>query len=151
MGVREEKVKEAFNDLDKNGNGVMSAEELRGFIANFGKNLTDSEVEEMIHAADINGDSQMQFEEFVRKMPSLLGAINNPGRKSTLLTNRDYSTASSEVPADGELTEEPRLGSTGGSGLGALVRARVQAQVRARARTRFAAVLARVHARMAGV
>merc|ERR1712232_1091823 len=69
--AREEKIKEAFTHFDKDGNGVMSVAELRDMMADLGKMLTDKEVDKMIHAVDINGDRQIQYEEFVRSMPSL--------------------------------------------------------------------------------
>lgn len=107
--AREEKVKEAFNHFDQDGDGVMSAAELRNMMADLGKTLTDKEVDKMIHAVDINGDSQIQYEEFVRHMPSLLGDF--PGSVSELglfynSTLTPTGDMGSEGPVDGDVTKE---------------------------------------------
>ncbi|XP_078659449.1 calmodulin-alpha-like isoform X2 [Branchiostoma floridae x Branchiostoma belcheri] len=60
----EAELKEAFRVFDKDGNGFISSEELRHVMTNLGEKLTDEEVEEMIDAADINGDGQIDYEEF---------------------------------------------------------------------------------------
>ena len=93
----EEELKEAFRVFDKDGNGFISAAELRhsmprrmlqppaslfGVIrdsracpptpatvmTNLGEKLTDEEVDEMIREADIDGDGQINYEEFVKVM-----------------------------------------------------------------------------------
>ena len=52
----------------KDGNGFISVAELRYVMANLGEKLTDDEVEEMIRDADIDGDGQVNYEEFVKYM-----------------------------------------------------------------------------------
>ena len=108
----EEELKEAFRVFDKDGNGFISAAELRHMCApprprvprlaspqiflgraaalrslrcswltraparhpsarsmtNLGEKLTDEEVDEMIREADIDGDGQINYEEFVKVM-----------------------------------------------------------------------------------
>merc|ERR1712093_385429 len=49
----EEEIKEAFKVFDKDGNGFISAAE---------------EVDEMIREADIDGDGQINYDEFVKMM-----------------------------------------------------------------------------------
>merc|ERR1712008_353311 len=44
----EEELKEAFRVFDKDGNGFISAAELRHIMTNLGEKLTDEEVDEMI-------------------------------------------------------------------------------------------------------
>ena len=46
----------------QDGNGFISAAELRHVIANFGEKLTDEEVDQMIREADIDGDGQVNYE-----------------------------------------------------------------------------------------
>ena len=62
----EEEIREAFRVFDKDGNGYISAAELRHVMTNLGEKLTDEEVDEMIREADIDGDGQVNYEEFVQ-------------------------------------------------------------------------------------
>ncbi|XP_035669404.1 calmodulin-A isoform X2 [Branchiostoma floridae] len=64
----EEEIREAFRVFDKDGNGFISAAELRHVMTNLGEKLTDEEVDEMIREADIDGDGQVNYEEFVIMM-----------------------------------------------------------------------------------
>ena len=56
--------------LSSDGNGFISAAELRHIMTNLGEKLTDEEVDEMIREADIDGDGQINYEEFVKMMMS---------------------------------------------------------------------------------
>ncbi|URE21501.1 hypothetical protein MUK42_10586 [Musa troglodytarum] len=88
----EEELKEAFKVFDKDQNGYISASEvasqdasvspsarppdlflfllaqLRNVMMNLGEKLTDEEVDQMIREADLDGDGQVNYEEFVRMM-----------------------------------------------------------------------------------
>ncbi|KAJ9505262.1 hypothetical protein QJQ45_027904 [Haematococcus lacustris] len=68
----EDELREAFKVFDKDGNGFISAVEqcmqLRHVMTNLGERLTDEEVEEMIREADVDGDGQVNYEEFVNMM-----------------------------------------------------------------------------------
>merc|ERR1719191_329189 len=66
----EEEVRKAFRVFDKDGNGFISAAELRHIMTNLGEKLTDEEVDEMLREADIDGDGQINYEEFVKMMMS---------------------------------------------------------------------------------
>jgi len=86
----EEEIKEAFKVFDKvwqfccgarrnaqsllknrkDGNGYISAAELRHVMTNLGEKLSDEEVDEMIREADVDGDGQINYEEFVKMMVS---------------------------------------------------------------------------------
>ncbi|XP_027630514.1 calmodulin-like [Tupaia chinensis] len=61
-----EEIREAFRVFDKDGNGCISAAELRHVMTNLGEKLTDDD--EMIREADIDGDGQVNYEEFVEMM-----------------------------------------------------------------------------------
>uniref|UniRef100_A0A2K6QHQ0 EF-hand domain-containing protein n=1 Tax=Rhinopithecus roxellana TaxID=61622 RepID=A0A2K6QHQ0_RHIRO len=61
----EEEIREAFS---KDGNGSVSAAELRHVMTNLGEKLTDEEVDETIREADTDGDGQVNYEEFVQMM-----------------------------------------------------------------------------------
>ena len=58
----DEEIKEAFRVFDKDGNGFISAAELRHVMTNLGEKLTDEEVDEMIREADIDGDGQVNYD-----------------------------------------------------------------------------------------
>ena len=57
-----EEISEAFQMFDKDDNGLISAAELRHVITNLGGKVTDKEVDEMIRLANIDGDSQDNYE-----------------------------------------------------------------------------------------
>jgi calmodulin len=58
----DEEICEAFRVFDKDGNGFISAAELRHVMTNLGEKLTDEEVDDMIREADIDGDGQVNYE-----------------------------------------------------------------------------------------
>ena len=62
----EEEIKKAFREFDKDGNGFISPAELRHFMEKNGEKLTDEEAEDQIKEADIDGDGQSNYEEFVK-------------------------------------------------------------------------------------
>merc|ERR1719172_365206 len=64
----EEELMEAFKVFDKDGNGFISAAELRHVMTNLGEKLTEDEVDEMIKEADFDGDGQVNYDEFVKMM-----------------------------------------------------------------------------------
>ncbi|KAI3795065.1 hypothetical protein L1987_37709 [Smallanthus sonchifolius] len=64
----EEELKEAFKVFDKDQNGVISAAELHHVMTNLGEKLTDEEVDDMIREADVDGDRQINYAEFVKIM-----------------------------------------------------------------------------------
>lgn len=64
--TKEEYVKEDFQAFDNNGNGFASATELGHVMTNLGQKLTDKDVDEMVGEADVDGDGQINYEEFVQ-------------------------------------------------------------------------------------
>lgn len=64
----QEELIEAFKVFDRDGNGLISAAELRHVMTNLGEKLTDEQVDEMIREADIDGDGHINYEQFVRMM-----------------------------------------------------------------------------------
>ena len=64
----EEELREAFRVFDKDQNGFISAVELRHVMTNLGEKLSDEEVGEMIREADVDGDGNINYDEFVKVM-----------------------------------------------------------------------------------
>uniref|UniRef100_A0A4W5JTG3 Calmodulin 3b (phosphorylase kinase, delta) n=1 Tax=Hucho hucho TaxID=62062 RepID=A0A4W5JTG3_9TELE len=67
--------KEAFSLFDKDGDGTITTKELGTVMRSLGQNPTEAElqdmineVDEMIREADIDGDGQVNYEEFVQMM-----------------------------------------------------------------------------------
>ena len=57
----EEEMRETFRVFDKNGDGYISAAELRIVLANMGEKYSHDDVECMIREADINGDGLVDY------------------------------------------------------------------------------------------
>ena len=64
----EEEMREAFQIFDADGNGKITSDELRLIMENLGEKLTDEEITDMVKEADIDGDGEINYEEFVRMM-----------------------------------------------------------------------------------
>merc|ERR1719281_550895 len=64
----EKELIEAFKVFDRDGNGFISAAELRHAMSNLGQKMSDEEVVEMIREADLDLDGQVNYEEFVKMM-----------------------------------------------------------------------------------
>jgi len=67
----EEDIREAFRVFDKNSSGIISTMELRHIMTNLGEKLKDSEIDEMIQHADIDGDGSVNYNEWVTMMTSI--------------------------------------------------------------------------------
>jgi len=113
----EEDVVHAFRVFDRDGDGLISAEELKLTMNNLGEPLTDYEVRSMIEAADLDGDGRINFQEFARLMHQ--GGFDNPAAgggagpsapgASAAGNHRAGSTSSSTVT--------PSSGGAGGASL----------------------------------
>jgi len=67
----EEDIREAFRVFDTNSSGIISTMELRHIMSNLGEKLKDSEIDEMILHADIDGDGSVNYNEWVTMMTSI--------------------------------------------------------------------------------
>lgn len=84
----EEEIREAFRVFDKDGNGFISAAELRHVMTNLGEKLTDEEVDEMIREADIDGDGQVNYEgEYFLSAETVFFGKNQKHREVNSLTS----------------------------------------------------------------
>lgn len=68
----QEKLHAAFRMFDKDGSGIISADEIREVLCFGGANALSAEaVDKIIKQVDENGDGEIQFEEFVTMMTGL--------------------------------------------------------------------------------
>lgn len=65
-----DELREAFAFFDQNGDGSIEADELGAVMRSLGYPATDSELRDMIHEADVDGNDKIDFDEFVRMMES---------------------------------------------------------------------------------
>ncbi|KAL5740391.1 hypothetical protein ACOSP7_029272 [Xanthoceras sorbifolium] len=60
-----EDIKEMFKKMDSDNDGIVSIEELKAGLQNFGSQLAESEVQTFIEAVDTNGKGTMDYGEFL--------------------------------------------------------------------------------------
>ena len=58
-------LKAAFQQMDTNGDGFVTKDELKAMLSGLGEPVDDSVVDEMVAVADTNGDGKVDFNEFV--------------------------------------------------------------------------------------
>lgn len=66
--TEEEELRAVFQVFDQNKNGYITAAELKSAMINLGERLTTEELQAMINAADIDGDGQIDYNEFLQMM-----------------------------------------------------------------------------------
>jgi len=64
----EEEFVEAFRVFDRDGSGLINANEIRHVMSNLGEKITDEELDEMLGEADVDDDGKVDYEEFVKLM-----------------------------------------------------------------------------------
>ena len=62
----EAEIAEAFKVFDRNGDGKISAAELRHVLTSIGEKLSDADVDQMIREADTNNDGEIDIKEFTQ-------------------------------------------------------------------------------------
>ena len=61
----EDEIRDAFRVFDREGNGFISVIDLKDVLGKIGEKLSPDEVEELIGEADIDGDGNIYYDEFV--------------------------------------------------------------------------------------
>lgn len=62
----EEELREAFRVFDRNGDGYVNAAELRHVLTHIGEKLDEDEVDDLLREADIDGEGQIKYADFVK-------------------------------------------------------------------------------------
>ncbi|KAF4031615.1 EF-hand domain pair [Phytophthora infestans] len=95
--------KETFSLFDKDESGCIDQEELKGMLLALGQQLSSSEIDEIMHQADTDGDGKISFTEFVSMMNDRLfrrGDLTTGDLKAAFDTfdvNHDGFISSSEL------------------------------------------------------
>jgi len=76
--------KEAFGMMDKDRSGSLSAEELGKMFKMMDEELSDAQMQIIVHEMDKDGDGEIDLEEFMTYMDGMLGS----GRDDELTTER---------------------------------------------------------------
>lgn len=63
-----EELLHVFKLFDKDGNGLITKEELKEGLNKLGERMSEQDILELVEAADIDGDGNINFEEFVGLM-----------------------------------------------------------------------------------
>ena len=66
----EDELREAFRAFDRDGQGLISAVELKHVMTSLGEKLKDEEVDELFSEAGIESDGEINYEEFITMMMS---------------------------------------------------------------------------------
>lgn len=65
------RMKDTLGNKKYNNNFILCVVQLRHVMINLGEKLTDEEVDQMIKEADLDGDGQVNYEEFVKMMMTI--------------------------------------------------------------------------------
>ena len=63
-----EQIMDLFMQLDRDGNGFITTEELKQMFNQIGEKFSEEEIEDLIREADQDGDGQINYKEFIHMM-----------------------------------------------------------------------------------
>ncbi|TVT99461.1 hypothetical protein EJB05_55130, partial [Eragrostis curvula] len=81
-------LKEMFKNIDKDNSGTITLEELKNGLAKHGTKLSDSEIQQLMDAADADGNGLIDYDEFVTATVHM----NKLDREEHLYTAFQYIT-----------------------------------------------------------
>ncbi|GAA0171496.1 hypothetical protein Leryth_008389 [Lithospermum erythrorhizon] len=64
----DQKLRDAFKVLDKDGNGFVVVSDLRHILTSIGEKLEPAEFDEWIREVDANQDGKIRYEDFIARM-----------------------------------------------------------------------------------
>ncbi|XP_046336577.1 calmodulin-like [Haliotis rufescens] len=65
---KDDRMKRMFEQFDKNGDGKITAAELKSVLTGTCPDITESQVKQMVKQADLDGDGKIDYNEFVQMM-----------------------------------------------------------------------------------
>ena len=65
-------IEEAFETIDVNGDGLISVQEFKTLLNNFGEDASDEEIEAKFRIWDIDGDGSINFFEFLAAVAKII-------------------------------------------------------------------------------
>ncbi|XP_062620982.1 calcium-binding protein LPS1-alpha-like [Saccostrea cucullata] len=71
-------IKEAFLVFDKDGDGTVSTEELGAVMRSMGQDPTEKELMDMIAEVDVDGNGDVEFDEFLQMMAKQMQCTDSP-------------------------------------------------------------------------
>merc|ERR1711936_183597 len=90
-GANEAELKEAFKLFDIDGDGLITADELKGLISKVGGDMSEADAKAMIHAADKDGNMGIDFSEFAKFWEALHGDAEADIRAKFAKLDKDSS------------------------------------------------------------
>ncbi|KAJ2773363.1 hypothetical protein IWQ56_001023 [Coemansia nantahalensis] len=84
--------REAFSLFDKDGSGTITSDELRELLKSLGHRPSDQELSDMINEVDMDGNGEIDFDEFVGMMERQ--------RARTFITDAELETVFNKVDED---------------------------------------------------
>ena len=71
-----EEIRVAFSYFDRDGNGSITADELREVLTDLGQTPTDGEIKDMINEVDQDRNGTIEFSEFLLMMARQMGEVS---------------------------------------------------------------------------
>ena len=67
----EQDIEKAFQIFDQNGDGIITAEEIKQTMSLLGENVSEAEVSDMLKEADLDGNGLIDFREFSNQIKEI--------------------------------------------------------------------------------
>lgn len=64
----EDELEDAMRVFDKDGSGIIDADELKAALRNLGEPIDDDDIAELLKVAEVDSDGKLGYSEFVRRM-----------------------------------------------------------------------------------
>ncbi|XP_065065076.1 neo-calmodulin-like [Rhopilema esculentum] len=92
-------IRQIFDVFDQDGNGVITANELRSILGSLGQSTTEAEVMDMVNSIDADGNGIIEFPEFLAMIHGKLPTAKSASEFGRIFKVFDVDN-SSEINAD---------------------------------------------------